>query len=63
MKNIYKQAGKCDYQQQLKDIIKSAMVSTPVGFTDNSFISPMTSLPAKTKVHRNHCVCLLTFLM
>ena len=44
---IYKQAGKCDYQQQLKDIIEAAMVSTPEGLTIDSPISPMTSSPVK----------------
>ena len=29
IKKIYKQVGKCDDQQQFKDIIEAAMVSTP----------------------------------
>ena len=29
IKKLYKQAGKCDYQQQLKDIIEADMISTP----------------------------------
>ena len=29
IKKLYKIAGKCDYQQQYKAIIKSCMVSTP----------------------------------
>ena len=29
IKKLYKQAGKCDDQQQFKDIIETAMVSTP----------------------------------
>ena len=29
IKKLYKQAGKCDDQQQFKDIIEAAMVSTP----------------------------------
>ena len=28
IKILYKQAGKCDYQQQLKDIIEATMVFT-----------------------------------
>ena len=43
----YKQAGKCDYRQQLKDIIEVAMVSTPEGFNANSPIYPMTSSTVK----------------
>ena len=42
----YKKSGKCDNQQQLKDIIEAAMVSTPEGFTDNIPISPRTSKTA-----------------
>ena len=45
IKKLYKQAGKCDNQQQFKDIIEAAIVSTPEGFTDDSTISPMTSKP------------------
>ena len=45
IKNVYKHAGKCDDQQQFKDIIEAAMVSIPEGFTNNSPISPMTSTP------------------
>ena len=61
IKNVYKQAGKCDNQQQFKDIIEAAMVSTPGGFTNNSRISTMTSTPIKKSRARNHCVCLLTY--
>ena len=42
IKKIYKQAGKCDNQQKLKDILEDSMISTPEGFTDNSPISPVT---------------------
>ena len=31
--NLYKHAGKCNNQKQLKDILESSMVSTPEGFT------------------------------
>ena len=47
IKILYKQAGKCDDQQQFKDIIEVAMVSTPEGFTDTSPISPMKPTPVK----------------
>ena len=39
MKNInyiYQHAGKCDDQQNLKDIIEAAILSTPEIFIDNS---------------------------
>ena len=47
IKKSYKQAGKCDYQKQFKDILEAAMVSNPEGLTDNSPISPITSKPVK----------------
>ena len=47
IKKLYKQAGKCDEQQQFKYIVQDAMVSTPEGFTNNSPISPKTSTPVK----------------
>ena len=34
IKKIYKQAGKCDDQQQFKDILEAAMVSTLEILTD-----------------------------
>ena len=47
IKNLYKQAGKCDDQQQFKDILEDDMVSTTKGFTGNSPISLRTSTPVK----------------
>ena len=51
-KKLYKQAGKCDDQQQFKDIIEAAIVSTPEGFTNYSPIylrklSPVNKPSAK----------------
>ena len=63
IKNIHKQAGKCDKQQQFKDIIEATMVSTTEGFTYNSPISTITSTPVKNQLLENHCVCLLTFFL
>ena len=40
-------AGKCDDQQNLKDIIEDALLSTPEGFTDNSPNVHMLSKPVK----------------
>ena len=45
MSSEHQDSGKCDDQQQFKDIIEAAMVSTPKGFTDFSPISPMTPTP------------------
>ena len=47
IKNLYKQAGKCDDQQQFKDILEADMVSTPEVFTENSPISPRKSTLVK----------------
>ena len=48
IKKLYKQSGKCDDQQQFKDILEAAMVSTPEGFTFNSPISPINPTPVNT---------------
>ena len=53
IKILYKQAGKFDDQQQFKDILEAAMVSTPEGFTDNSPISPMNPTPVKKPSAQN----------
>ena len=47
IKKLYKHAGKCDEQQQFKDIIETAMVSNPEVFTDNSLIYPMKQTQVK----------------
>ena len=36
IKKIYKHAGKCDDQQNLKDILEADLLSTPEVFTDYS---------------------------
>ena len=36
IKKIYQHAGECDDQQNLKDIIEAALLSTTEGFIDNS---------------------------
>ena len=59
---IYKQAGKCDKQQQLKDIIEAAMVSTPEGFTYNIPIYPMKSTPVK-KPRAQKSLCRFTNIL
>ena len=47
IKKIYQHAGKCDDQQNLKDIIDAAILSTPEGITDNSPNVHMSSKPVK----------------
>ena len=47
MKKLYKHAGKCDNQQQFKDILEAAMIPTPEGFTNNRPRYPMTPIPIK----------------
>ena len=36
IKELYKHAGKCDDQQQLKGILEAAIVFTPEGFSNKS---------------------------
>ena len=45
IKKIYQHAGKCDDQQNLKDITDADILSTPEGVTDNSPNVQMTSKP------------------
>ena len=59
IKKLYKQAGKCDEQQQFKNILEADMVSTPEGFTNEIPISPMTSTPVK-KPRARKSLCLFT---
>ena len=59
MKKIYQHAGKCDDQQNLKDIIDTPMVSTPEGVTYNSTNVPMASTPVKKPSSRKS-LCLFT---
>ena len=47
IKKIYQHAGKCDDQQNLKDILEAALLSTPEGVTDNILNVHMTSSPVK----------------
>ena len=56
IKKIYQHAGKCYDQQNLKDIIEAAILSTPERFTDNITNVHMTSSPSKKLVLGNHCV-------
>ena len=62
IKNLYKQAGKFDDQQQFKDILEATMVSNPGVFTNNSPISLMTSKPIK-KPSAQKFMCLFTNIL
>ena len=59
IKNIYEHEGKCDDQQNLKDIIDADMVSTPEVGTDNSTNVPIKSTPVK-KPSARKLMCLFT---
>ena len=62
IKKIYQHAGKCDDQQNLKDIIYDAIVSTPEEVTDESPHVPMTSTPFK-KPSARKSLCLFTKIL
>ena len=59
IKKLYKQAGKCDDQQQLKYFLEAALVSTLKGFTGDNPISPMKLTPIK-KPSARKSLCLFT---
>ena len=62
IKKIYQHAGKCDDKQNLKDIIDSAILSTPEGVTDNSPNVYMASKPVK-KPSARKSMCLFTNIL
>ena len=47
IKKIYQHAGKCDDQQNLKDILEASLLSTTEGFTYNSPNVHMESSPVE----------------
>ena len=47
IKNIYQHAGRCDDQQNLKNIRESAVLYTPEGFIDNIPNVHISSKPVK----------------
>ena len=56
IKKIYQNAGKFDYQQNLKDIIGAAMVSTPEEITDISPTLRITQTTVKkTSARKSLC--------
>ena len=62
IKKIYHHAGKCDDQQNLKDIIDAAILSNPEGVTDNIPNVHMTSTPVK-KPSARKSLCLFTDIL
>ena len=62
IKKIYQHAGKCDDQQNLKDILDTDMVSTPEGVTDNIPNLPMKSTIVK-KPSAKKSLCLFTNIL
>ena len=60
---IYQHTGKCDEQQNLKDILDASMVSTPEEITDESPSLPMTQNNSKNQVLLNHCAFSPTYLI
>ena len=62
IKNIYQHAGKCDDQQNIKDIIDTAILYTPEGVTDISTNIHMTSTPVK-KPSARKSLCLFTNIL
>ena len=59
IKKIYQHAGKCDDQQNLKDILNAAMVSTPELVTNNNPNVCLTLIPVK-KPSAKKSLCLFT---
>ena len=59
IKNKYQHAGKCDDQNNLKDIIDAAMVSTTEGVKYNIPDVPMKSTPGK-KPSAGKSLCLFS---
>ena len=62
IKKIYQHTGKCDDQQNLKDIIDAAILSTPEGVADNSPNIHMASKPVKKPIARK-LLCLFTNIL
>ena len=62
IKKIYQHAVKCDDQQNLKDIIEAAILSTTHGFKDNSPNVHMESSTVKKPSDRKS-LCLFTNIL
>ena len=62
IKKIYQHAGMCDDQQNIKDNIGDAILSTPEGVTDNITNVHMPSKPVK-KISARKSLCLFTNIL
>ena len=62
IKYIYQHAGECDDQQNLKDILEAAILSTPEGFIDISPNVHVTSSPVN-KPNARKSLCLFTNIL
>ena len=62
IKKIYQHAGKCDDQQNLRDVIDAAIISTPEGVTDHFPNVHMRSTPVKIPSARKS-LCLFTNIL
>ena len=62
IKKIYQHSGKCDDQQNLKDVLYYAMVSTPEEVTYDSPNVPITPTPVK-KPSASKSLCLFTNIL
>ena len=56
IKKIYQHSGKCDDQQDFKDIIENAMFSTPESITYDSHSLPLTQTTVKNQILGNCCI-------
>ena len=59
---IYQRAGKCDDQQNLKNILEAALLSTTEVLTDNSHNVHMTPSPVKKPSSRKS-LCVFTNIL
>ena len=62
IKKLYHNSGNFDDQQQFKDILEAAMVSTPEVFTNNGTRSPMNPTPVKKPSARKP-LCIFTNIL
>ena len=61
-KKIFQHAGKCDDQQNLKDILEADLLYTKEGVTVNSPNVPLKSTPIK-KPSASKSLCLFTNIL
>ena len=62
IQKIYQHAGKCDNQENIKDILDATMVSTPDGVTDDTTTMPITSTSVKKRSARKSLCLFINIL-